>query len=147
MKKLIFCLLLAACGSHKTAPAGNAENEIILADEQFSLLSKQKGVQYAFLHYIDSAGALLRPNSYPIIGADAWHHLQNQPDGNFTLTWQPQYAAVAASADLGYTFGTYTLTPANTDSSSHGTYVTIWKKQTNGQWKFVLDSGNEGLGK
>ena len=32
------------------------------------------------------------------------------------------------------------------DSARRGTYVTIWKKQANGRWKFVLDSGNEGVG-
>lgn len=26
-----------------------------------------------------------------------------------------------------------------------GKYVTIWEKQSNGSWKFVLDCGNEGL--
>ena len=31
-------------------------------------------------------------------------------------------------------------------SMQRGTYVTIWKKDADGTWKWVLDSGNEGLG-
>ncbi len=31
-------------------------------------------------------------------------------------------------------------------SKEKGTYVYIWKKDSNGKWKFVLNSGNEGLG-
>jgi ketosteroid isomerase-like protein len=30
-------------------------------------------------------------------------------------------------------------------SKSQGKYVTIWKKQADGSWKFVLDGGNEGI--
>jgi ketosteroid isomerase-like protein len=29
--------------------------------------------------------------------------------------------------------------------SENGTYVSIWKKDQFGNWKFVLDTGNEGL--
>ena len=28
---------------------------------------------------------------------------------------------------------------------TRGTYVTIWQKQTDGSWKFVLDTGTQGL--
>jgi ketosteroid isomerase-like protein len=33
------------------------------------------------------------------------------------------------------------------DTIIYGTYISIWKKQSDGNWKFVLDSGNEGVGK
>ena len=32
------------------------------------------------------------------------------------------------------------------DSIEQGTYVSIWKKDKIGAWKFVLDSGNQGIG-
>jgi ketosteroid isomerase-like protein len=31
------------------------------------------------------------------------------------------------------------------DTFFAGTYVSIWKKQPDGKWKFILDSGNEGI--
>jgi ketosteroid isomerase-like protein len=37
--------------------------------------------------------------------------------------------------------------PEGTLVTREGTYVTIWKKGQNGNWKFVLDTGNQGLGK
>jgi hypothetical protein len=46
---------------------------------------------------------------------------------------------------MGYTYGIYTLIV--NDSAYKGTYVTIWQKQADGTWKFVLDTGNEGVGK
>jgi ketosteroid isomerase-like protein len=32
------------------------------------------------------------------------------------------------------------------DTTIFGTYTSIWKKQSDGTWKFVLDTGNEGVG-
>ncbi len=65
-------------------------------------------------------------------------------DSNKEFTWEPLYADVAKSGELGYTYGTYQI--ITVENSEKGTYVSIWKKDSNGKWKFVLDSGNEGLG-
>jgi ketosteroid isomerase-like protein len=32
------------------------------------------------------------------------------------------------------------------DTVLRGTYVSVWKKQKDGKWKFMLDTGNEGIG-
>lgn len=119
--------------------------EMMNADREFSAMSQSKGMKAAFLHYIDSNGVLLRPDHYPIIGKDAVSFLQGQEDSSFTLTWEPQSGELAASGDLGYTYGLYTF--SKKDTTFHGTYVSIWKKQKDGDWKFVLDTGNPGVGK
>lgn len=98
----------------------------------------------AFLEYIDSNGVLLRPGILPIAGADAVDYLIAQNDTGYIMTWQPKDAAVAISGEMGYTFGTYELRPKTKDTVLSGTYVSIWKKQSDGKWKFVLESGNEG---
>jgi ketosteroid isomerase-like protein len=49
------------------------------------------------------------------------------------------------SGDLGYTYELFTVTAK--DTTMQGTYVSIWKKQKDGNWKFVLDTGNPGGGK
>jgi ketosteroid isomerase-like protein len=51
---------------------------------------------------------------------------------------------------MGYTYGIYTVemdSPEGTVVTKEGTYATIWKKDKDGNWKFVLDTGNQGLGK
>jgi hypothetical protein len=45
---------------------------------------------------------------------------------------------------LGYTYGNYQLKMDTLIEK--GTYVSIWKKDENGHWKYVLDSGNQGTG-
>jgi ketosteroid isomerase-like protein len=68
------------------------------------------------------------------------------PDGT-TLTWTPVKAEMAASGDLGYTYGNYTYTAKNKQgklAANYGKYTSIWKKQKDGQWKVVVDMGNSG---
>ena len=99
----------------------------------------------AFMEYIDSNGVLLRPNQLPIVGANAIDYLSMQLDNEYTLVWEPKGGGIAQSGDLGYTYGVYKMQPKTIDSIMYGTYVSIWKKQNDGSWRFVLNSGNEGL--
>ncbi len=151
MRCFIFILILGfttGCKEKKTGSVDASINEKVLlmqTDKAFSALSVDKGMKTAFVEYIDSNGILLKPGKMPIIGAHAIDYLIQQDDTSFELNWQPYNAMVAASADLGFTYGVYALHPANIDTVLYGTYVTIWKKQANGTWKFVLDSGNEGI--
>ena len=57
------------------------------------------------------------------------------------IRWQPLHAEVAASGDLGYTWGV-AESAATQDGpfKPYGIYVTIWKRQAGGKWKFVYDS-------
>jgi ketosteroid isomerase-like protein len=150
LRCIIFFIVWAfvsSCNHKKILPSNSVNEKIALiqADESFSVMSVEKGMNAAFIEYIDSNGVLLKPNQLPIIGANAIDYLIGQNDTSFTLNWQPQNAFVSASADLGYTYGIYALHPKNIDTILYGTYVTIWKKQHDGKWKFVLDSGNDGI--
>ena len=118
---------------------------LMQTDRDFSALSVEKGMKTAFIEYIDSNGVLLRANHLPIAGANAIDFLIAQNDTGYTINWRPDHAYVAASADLGYTYGIYAVHPSSMDTVLYGTYVSIWKNQANGKWKFVLDSGNEGI--
>ena len=66
-------------------------------------------------------------------------------DTTVRLTWKPLRADIAKSGDLGWTSGSYELTAQDKAGATvvrHGKYVTIWRKQANGEWKAVLDGGN-----
>jgi ketosteroid isomerase-like protein len=89
---------------------------------------------------------LLRPNVYPIVGADAVDFIIAQKTEDLILTWRPKDAVVAASGELAYTYGVYNITVKDSDEAMQGSYVTIWKKQLDGKWKFVLDTNTEGVG-
>ena len=149
---VVSVFLLAACLSCNNKNGINIEKEketMKKADIDFSNLSKSKGMKAAFLQYMDTAAVLLRPGHSPLKGMAAGQLIYNMNDSSFILTWVPRDAEISSSGDMGYTYGIWTSYPKKwlSDSVSQGTYVTIWKKQTNGSWKFVLDTGNEGVDK
>jgi len=46
---------------------------------------------------------------------------------------------------MGYTYGVYKV--ATADTTLMGTYLNVWRKQDDGKWKFVIDTGNPGIDK
>lgn len=155
MKRLSFILiitaLMASCSNNDKASSVAETRQanktaLIDADIAFSRMSAVKGMKNAFIEYIDSNGVLLRANRLPIVGANAIDYLLQEDDTTYTLTWEPHFAEAASSGDLGYTYGIYQLHVKAKDTNLYGTYVSIWKKQRDGKWKFVLDTGNEGVG-
>ncbi len=139
----IMTFLLTGCPTEHNVKVEVWIKEITAADKAFSDLSKKEGMRKAFIEYMENDGVLLRPNHPPIVGADAIDFLSQSVDTAYTLTWIPSAADVSQSGELGYSYGTYTLQMS--DTALYGTYVSIWKKQDDGKWKFVLDSGNPGL--
>jgi ketosteroid isomerase-like protein len=123
-------------------------NVLFENDRFYSTMSSEKGMNVAFLAMFDSAGVKLQPKHMPIEGYEAIKEsLLSQNDSTFTLTWEPKFAKISASGDMGYTYGTYKITDKATNSiTGDGTYTTIWMMK-NGKWKAMLDTGNPGLGK
>jgi ketosteroid isomerase-like protein len=122
--------------------------EIKQADIDFSDYSKANGIEAAFLKFIADDGVLLRPYTMPIEGRENIKKLFGERDASFTLTWTPSFAAVSSSGDLGYTYGIYEASGKDDKGESYkrnGTYITIWRKDVSGAWKFVLDTGNPGI--
>jgi ketosteroid isomerase-like protein len=143
---IIFLLfILNSCFNVSSQNQLEWRSSILKTDSEFSRMSKQQGMKRAFIEFIDNDGILLRPDHPPIVGANAIEYLTETNDSSYTLTWEPSSAQVAASGDLGYSYGIYNLQLQ--DTMLQGTYVSIWKKQKDGKWKFVLDTGNPGLGK
>lgn len=148
LRFLPLLLLLASCGEKsKNRDAGAsaaAKYELMDADKAFSSLSRLKGMKTAFIEYIDSNGVLLMPGLLPLEGANAIDFLISHDDHDYTFSWKPRGAALSAGGDMGYTYGMYAQQMKDSDSALVGTYVTVWKKQQDGNWKFVLFSANEG---
>ncbi len=143
---LTILLVISSCTSKKQKDESKMLSD---TDRFYSALSAEKGMNAAFLAMFDSAGVKLQPKHMPIEGYEAIKaSLMSQDDSTFKLTWEPMFAKISASGDLGYTYGTYKVTDKATDSiSGEGTYTTIWQKEKGGKWKAILDTGNAGLGK
>jgi ketosteroid isomerase-like protein len=141
---LIFIFLVIGCCKKKDL---SSEVESIKAtDRHYSQISAEKGMNTAFLAMQDSSGVIIRRNHMPFEGIKEIRDLlMKDEDTSFILTWEPLKAFVAASGDLGYSYGTYLVTSRqNSQKIGDGTYVTIWRKSGK-EWKAVLDTGSSGL--
>ncbi len=146
---VMILFLYISCDSSKkdtTEDAVSKNAALLKADKDFANLSAEKGLKEAYLENIDSNGVLLRTNHLPIAGADAVDFIIGLKDTGYTMVWKPSKAMVAASGDMGFTYGIYEIKSSMIDTSLYGTYVSVWKKQGDGKWKFVLQSNNDGLG-
>lgn len=101
---------------------------------------------------LDSFTDLLEPNAVFLGGGRAegrsevlarWAPLF-AADRSATLSWAPERVEIAASGDLGYTIGTFTLEsslPEGGMQRARGTYVTIWRRAPDGKWRAAVDAG------
>ena len=68
-------------------------------------------------------------------------------DKNFALSFQADKVEVAG--DLAYTQGTYSMTMSDpktgNPATDKGKYLTVWKKQADGNWKIIEDIINSDL--
>ena len=149
MKKLYPLVLLFIWSCNTSIDLEQEKQNMLQTDINFSSRSVEVGNHQAFLEYAAPDVVLLKPDSYPIVGKPALKKLYAElTDTNYRLTWQPSYAKIANSGDLGYTFGIYLLEVTSGKQEGNiqrGTYCTIWEKSNQGEWRFILDTGNPGL--
>ena len=132
-------LFLVGCSTgQKSDPA-----VLIAADQAFSRMSAEKGMNAAFLYYAADSVVKLRDGKFPINGKIEMSRLfKAHSDSGMRLKWAPVKAEISQSNDLGYTFGTWELYIKQEDTTLYGNYVSVWKKQAGGSWKYVLDAGS-----
>jgi ketosteroid isomerase-like protein len=128
------------------AAAAGPREDLLAVDQAFSDMSLAKGPHAAFLAYMADDVRLYDGDNPPIQGkqtvADYYAHNPDSPDDR--LEWTPSEADASSDGTLGWTRGTWIYTGKNPDGSAQritGYYVTAWKKQADGQYKFTLDIG------
>ena len=142
---LVAALLAATIGSSVPAQTGRVVEPItamIATERAFSRMSEEKGIRESFSEFIAEDGILFRPR--PVLGKK-W--MQEHPLPASTtrplLVWQPIFAGISRAGDLGYTTGPWQFKNDIKDAkfSAFGNFMTVWKKQPDGKWKFAVDLG------
>ena len=146
MKRYFFKILLLVCVSGpvcslaQTAAETKAKQEILAAETAFCKMAKEKGVGAAFLAYAADDAVMIR-GTKAYKGKEAIKKYFDRNDKNDQLTWKADYASASAGGDMGYTYGEYDFSGvrAGTTVTDHGFFRTVWRKQVDGSWKFVID--------
>lgn len=135
-------LLAAGC-----APSANVEQERNALMEQDRAWSQTTKDLEKFLTYYAPDASVFVPGMPIATGTapirEAFTKLTSMP--GFLLQWTVAKADAGTSGDLGYTSGAYEMSvndATGKPTTDKGKYVTVWKKQTDGQWKVVADIFN-----
>lgn len=140
--KFAFGLVLLA----SSAAFAGAKEDMIAADRAFAAMSLEKGAHAAFLAYMTDDVRLFDGEHPPIIGKAAVmdYYAKTPESADEKLDWSPIEADASAAGDFGTTRGTWVYTakkPDGGEAKVTGYYVTGWKRQTDGTYKFNLDIG------
>lgn len=129
-------LVLAALFAASLAAAAPRSNvgEVVAAERAFAGTAQTDGVNAAFLKYSAPDALVFQPG--PQLAKAA---LAANPIPAIQLEWWPAYAGIAASGDLGFTTGPYVA--GTGERQGHGWYFTIWRRQPDGSWRWILDHG------
>ena len=138
MKKAILLIFVVTV----VAQGQSALQDMVKTEQAFSKMAQDKSIREAFLAYIADDGLLFRPGA---VNGKSWmlEHPLPQSETRPVLVWQPAFAGMAVSGDMGCTTGPWEAKADINDEkpAGFGHFMTVWKKQADGSWKFVVDLG------
>ena len=135
------CLFLFSCNTKPDKKSIEKwKQEVMETELNFAKMAKEEGIHKAFTTYAADDAVLMRNNKL-ILGINNIDlHYKNQTSKG--LDWAPDFVDVAASGDLGYTYGHFTFTHIDSTGNTavnKGIFHTVWKRQKDGTWRFVWD--------
>lgn len=114
------------------------------ADRAFAALSRAKGAPAAFDAFAAETVRLFQPGG-PLKGRAAMNESFRDFPAGATLDWVPEEEQLGTAGDHGFTWGRWVRrVPAETGrpaGCATGTYLTVWARQPDGEWKFTADIG------
>ncbi len=138
---LVFCFLGGSTAAQKRTEVNDLRS-MVETERAFARMSEEKGTREAFAAFIADEGILFRPTA--VLGKK-WMQENPLPPSTTRplLAWQPIFAFVSSAGDLGYTTGPwqYKKNIKDAQPAAFGNFMTVWKKQADGSWKFALDLG------
>lgn len=151
IRQIIVLLALAALAG--CAPEGvdvEAEEAALLqTDEAWAAVAFEGEEIDRIVSYWADDATLYSPAAPPVQGKEALRQFLSESLAipGSSIGWEPAEVVVAPGGGLGYTTGENTLTAPDSAGNLvtiRGRYVTIWRKESDGSWKCVVDIFNEG---
>ena len=137
----IISLFISSC--NPVVDKANVKTEILTTEKAFEKLAADSGIAYAFNSYAADSAVIKRENDTIINSKTGiYHYYSNNGSDSASVKWTADFVDVSDDGTMAYTYGKYTLQVLNADNTTQefrGTFHTVWKKQTDGTWKFVWD--------
>lgn len=141
MKNLFPLSLALALASAGHVLADDLET-VMQTDRDFAAYAQEHGPPKAFEAYMGPDAVWLPIGAHPIKGRAAIVKAMSQGP-EYEMNWSPEAGEV--SGDLAYTWGRYTVRyddPEEGEITGYGKYLMVWKRQPDGSWRWVVDTGN-----
>ena len=123
--------------------------EAFAADSAFSEQSGLEGMGKAFIAWA-APNAIIPGGPSGFFGHDAIAQgYASITREKVELRWRPVLGAAASSGDMAYTVGravSVSPGPDGKPETRYTKYLSVWRRQPDGQWRYVADSGNSSPG-
>jgi ketosteroid isomerase-like protein len=129
--------LAASCTSQSPPDSRAAAAPVIAAERAFAERHQSVSIKQSFGEFSAPDGVAVTPDGVVNVKTfiAGW---PDRADAGFILWW-PAFAGIARSGDLGFTTG-----PASFGGGRRYTdYFTIWRRQPDGGWKWMIDLGTD----
>lgn len=136
-------VFLGCTAKIETKTTDDYKNEIAKAEKEFGKLVSEKGIAEGFYQFADANAVIKREHDTLIIGKEnIKNYYSNAKYKNATVTWSPDFIDVSESEDMAYTYGKYQWQTKDANGNIkkvNGIFHTVWKKQSDGNWRYVWD--------
>jgi ketosteroid isomerase-like protein len=142
---LLLCLALGPLALVAASPdKEKLLKELVMMEDAFCAMAGEKGVLAAFEHFAAPDAAFIDTDPAKYRGIEAVRRRLGPDRPGVKVTWSAQFSDVSDDGTLGYNYGRYEWRVPAADGKeqvSTGYFLTIWKRQPDGTWRYVMDTG------
>ena len=124
----------------------DAREALMNTSRDWAAATASGDLESALAYWTDDA-IVLPPDQPAVVGKAAIRAYVQQAASmpGFSITWEPELAVVSENGDMGYMVERNTVTfndATGVVQTQYGKAVTVWRRQTDGRWKCVVDAWN-----
>ncbi len=145
---LLLVLSLAPSLSAAASPSpdqAKLKTELAAMEDAFCAMAQADGIQAAFAHFAAPDVAFIDTDPREFRGLAAVKKRMGGTPPGVKLTWSAMHTDVSDDGTLGYNWGRYESRSPGPDGHERvggGFFLTIWKRQPDGTWRYVMDNGS-----
>jgi ketosteroid isomerase-like protein len=113
-------------------------------EDAFCAMAQTKGILPAFEYFAAPDVAFIDTDPRQFRGLAAVRERMGGTPPETKLTWSALFTDVSDDGTLGYNYGRYEVRgkgPDGKEAIRGGFFLSIWKRQPDGSWKYVMDTG------
>lgn len=145
MKKFFVLLPTLASLALGAAPAKEKlKQELAAMEDKFCAMAVEKGLLAAFSHFAAPDVAFIDTDPRKFRGLEAVRERLGPDQPGVRLTWSAYFTDLSDDGTLGYNYGRFESRRPGPDGQEivkGGWFLSIWKRQPDGSWRYVMDTG------